>query len=369
MSDFKNRTGTIGGAARVKAAIIRDVVDLKPLSSEGIALLDSKGIILATNENWEIVARQYGVSPEDVGAGTSYVDLCRRSTSSPRNAREVLAGIRSVLKGKTPFFSTDYDCDASAEPVTFRITATRIAYGDACLAITHTNITELKRAEEEKSRNLRRLAGRLIHAQEEERRRISAEMHDDLGSRIALLAFSIQHIISEQSGTEDRTVLQLREVLDKISDLSNALRSLSRGLHPPMLQYAGISESLKLLCEEFEKTRGLRIDVVVPPVIEDLPTEVGLCVFRVAQECLQNIARHSGAGQARLVFERTRRQVRLRVSDTGKGFVEGEAIRKGGLGLISMKERVQYLRGSLEVDSAPGCGTEVRVTIPVTTAA
>ena len=120
-----------------------------------------------------------------------------------------------------------------------------------------------------------------------------------------------------------------------------------------------------MLCEEFGKTRGIRVDVVVPPEFKRLPYDVELCIFRISQECLQNIAKHSGADSARVVLERTAGHVQLTVSDTGKGFIQSDAIQKGGLGLVSMKERVQCIGGRLEVDSSAGAGTKVRVGIPL----
>jgi signal transduction histidine kinase len=132
-----------------------------------------------------------------------------------------------------------------------------------------------------------------------------------------------------------------------------------------MLQYAGIGEALKSLCEQFGRVAALKIDVVVPPETSGIPAEVGLCVFRVTQECLQNIAKHSGASCARVVLECNPTRVRLTVSDTGKGFVESEAAQKCGLGLISMKERIKHLNGQFDIDTRPSCGTRIRVTIPL----
>ena len=107
------------------------------------------------------------------------------------------------------------------------------------------------------------------------------------------------------------------------------------------------------------------MDVVVPEEFTPVPDEVELCLFRISQECLQNIAKHSGADSARIVLNSTPRQVELIVSDTGRGFIESEAIQKGGLGLVSMKERALCIGGRLQVTSSCDAGTEVRAVIPL----
>ena len=154
-------------------------------------------------------------------------------------------------------------------------------------------------------------------------------------------------------------------MMDGITDLSNALRNLAHCLHPPLLKHSGICAALKKLCHEFANAQGIHITVVVPSEPLVLPDDVGLCIFRISQECLQNIAKHSGAHDVRVVLERTPRHVRLKVSDTGRGFEESEAVQKGGFGLLSMEERALCIQGRLEVNSAPGIGTEICVTIPL----
>jgi signal transduction histidine kinase len=208
------------------------------------------------------------------------------------------------------------------------------------------------------------IAQRLVNAQEEERKRIARDVHDDLGNRIALLAFSVRRIMDQQTpGTPVLT--ELREVLIKIMDLANALRDLSHDLHPPILQYAGIGVALKWLCEEFEARSDIHVTVGVPAAVSDIPEDVSLCLFRVAQECLQNIAKHSGARSARVSLECSPGFARLKVSDTGIGFTKSHANRNRGLGILSMKERVHHLAGRLEIGNGPDLGTEVQVIIPL----
>jgi signal transduction histidine kinase len=160
-------------------------------------------------------------------------------------------------------------------------------------------------------------------------------------------------------------VSELNKVLEDIDALGTALRNLSHWLHPPPLRYLGIGPALKELLEGFRKSSGIRTDVTVPADMPRLPDDIELCIFRITQECLQNVAKHAGADKARIVLEHTPTQIRLTVADSGHGFIRSAAIRKGGLGLLSMEERALSVRGRLDIITSPGDGTEVRLTIPV----
>jgi two-component system sensor histidine kinase UhpB len=179
-----------------------------------------------------------------------------------------------------------------------------------------------------------------------------------------LLSFSVHYLINRRH-TQDLQVHELKELLHQITDLSDSLRHLSHCLHPHLLRHFGICAALKVLCEEFAKSSGIQIHVSTPEEFPGLSEDAGLCLFRVSQECLHNIAKHSDADSATVVLERTSGEIRLNVTDTGRGFAQSAAWEKGGLGLTSMRERVLCVGGQLQVQSAPGDGTQVRVTIPV----
>ncbi|HYR84199.1 MAG TPA: sensor histidine kinase [Terriglobia bacterium] len=352
--------------AIARPTVVRELVTQVPTVTDRIALVDSHGNIVAVNNAWMALAEKAGAASNRVGPGVNYLEVCRQASgSSTADAREAHNGIRAVLKEKAQSFSMDYACHTPTGPAYFRMVVTPISYRDARVAIAHMDITELQLSRDKSFRRLQEVGRRLIHAQEEERQRISREIHDDLGNRIALMAFSVRDIMKQRSKRSGSTTHQLSEVIDNLTDLSNALRNLSHCLHPPLLRYLGIGAALKTLCEEFKKTRGIRIDVVVPAEFKRLPFDLELCIFRISQECLQNIAKHSGADSARIVLQRTLTHVELTVSDTGRGFIQSDAIQKGGLGLLSMKERVLCIGGRLEVSSSPGVGTVVHVGIPL----
>jgi signal transduction histidine kinase len=328
-----------------------------------IALIDSQGNIVAVNKDWMLLAEKTGAALDRVGPGANYLEVCREAYGSS-SASQALNGIHAVLKNKTSSFAMDYACHTASGRAYFRMGAALIEYRNVRVAISHTDITDLQVAKDSDYKRLRQFARRLINAQEEERQRISREIHDDLGSRIALTACGIQQIMKRHP----KSTQELNKILEAINDLSTVLHDLSHCLHPPQLQYVGIGPALKSLHEKFEKTCGIRTDVVVPAELPRLPDEVELCIFRISQECLQNAAKYSSADQVRTVLEHTPLQIRLIVSDTGRGFILSEAIQKSGLGLLSMEERALSIGGCLTVNSSPGFGTEVRLTIPTRSA-
>jgi signal transduction histidine kinase len=243
--------------------------------------------------------------------------------------------------------------------------ATAIVYGEARFAISHTKVAGRQRSEEQTFRVQQQFAQRLINAQEEERQRIAHEIHDDLGNRIALMALSLRQVMKQSSANSACGTGELQNVLEQMMGFSFALRDLSHGLHPPLLQHAGIKVALKMLRETFARTHPIRIDLVVAAELPRLTDDVALCIFRIVQESLQNVAKHSRARNVSVVLEHTASEVLLTVSDTGRGFIRSESIQKAGLGLLSMEARARCVGGVLTVNSRPGAGTVIRLSIPL----
>jgi signal transduction histidine kinase len=212
---------------------------------------------------------------------------------------------------------------------------------------------------------LRQFSVRLIHAQEEERQRISQEMHDDLGNRIAILAMSTRQIIKRNSDNSSTMGRELNKLFYQIAELAIAVREISHGLHPVLLRHVGMRAALKSLKEQFESAQRIAVQLVVPESLPRLDEDVQLCMFRVTQESLQNVAKHSGADRVTVAVERERRQISLTISDNGHGFSPSGVVRKDGVGLLSMEARALSVKGRLELASAPGRGTEVRLSIPL----
>lgn len=220
------------------------------------------------------------------------------------------------------------------------------------------DITERKQAE----RELRELSGHLIAAQEEERARIARELHDDLSQRLALLAVEMQTLNS--FATEVAAAESLDALVRRIKEISEDVHSLSHRLHPALLDRVGLVPALRKLCKELQAQSGIRLTLTCSDVPDSLSEQVSVSLFRVAQEALANVVKHSGAAAASIELTTGRRHIRLRVVDYGLGFEQGSNQRHG-LGLLSMRERIRLIGGELTVRSQPAKGTVVQAEIPL----
>jgi PAS domain S-box-containing protein len=209
------------------------------------------------------------------------------------------------------------------------------------------------------------LAGRLIHAQEEERARIARDLHDDVSQQIAGVAILLSRLKRSlrPSGPAPEKEEELAELQARTSRLADSIRHLSHELHPGMLKHTGLSAALEQHCAEVEQHHGLTITLSASGDLDSLDFDTALCLYRVAQEALTNIVRHSQAHTTRVELTRSASAVELRVTDDGVGFVAAERTRSG-LGLRSIDERVRLAQGSVSVESTPGHGTQVVVHIP-----
>ena len=217
--------------------------------------------------------------------------------------------------------------------------------------------------EEGQQRELRSLAAQLLTAQEEERRRISRDLHDDVNQRLALLSLKLQTV---QKGLPDSHTVtaMLQEIYEGVADLSDDIRHLAYQYHPSILDDLGLGTALRSLCEDFAKWEGPSVTWEVPVGARKFTQSVATCLYRVAQESLRNVVRHAQASAIHLVLKEDGQGITLSVCDNGKGFVV-DGLFSGGLGFVSMRERARLVGGTLWVDSQPGQGTTVRVSIPL----
>jgi signal transduction histidine kinase len=206
---------------------------------------------------------------------------------------------------------------------------------------------------------IRDLGGRLLRAQEDERARISRELHDDISQQIAVLGIDLAMLEASPPRGGERLVT---EAYERTQAVARRVRDLSHRLHPSNLSLIGLPRALERLARDFANA-GLTITFTHGDLPEGLPTEVTLCLFRVAQEALQNIVKHSGARAATMHVEAVRGELWLTIVDEGVGFERRTAGR--GLGLLSMEERVDQIGGTLHVRSAPGAGTRVSARVPL----
>ncbi len=219
---------------------------------------------------------------------------------------------------------------------------------------------------QENEERLRDLAMGLLTAQEEERRRISRELHDDLNQRLAMLAVELETLEKSPIESAESTRERLSSLRVRTEEISDDVRRTAHQLHPSMVDHLGLPAALRSLCGDFSRQEKIRVTYQQRSVLPSIPAETALCLFRVTQEALRNVATHSGASRANVSLVLVKNKIRLTVSDTGQGFARGVSSRpKKGLGILSMEERVRLTGGSLKLHSEPGHGTRVVVEVPV----
>jgi PAS domain S-box-containing protein len=239
---------------------------------------------------------------------------------------------------------------------------------------TVTDITERKRAEQTLRENeialrtsydrIQDLAGRLITAQELERSRIARDLHDDVNQQLAALSIALSNVKRGLQTPRDKNLQEeLSRLQQRAIHLANVIRNLSHELHPGVLQHAGLIAALEAHCAEFRTQQSIELTLSAADVIDGIPQEVALCLYRVVQEGLRNIAAHAGARKVKVTLRAIDDSLELIIADDGQGFNPSETRARQGLGLISLDERVRLVGGRLTIKTEPQGGTEVRVKI------
>jgi PAS domain S-box-containing protein len=226
---------------------------------------------------------------------------------------------------------------------------------------TGTDVTEQKLAQEA----LSTVSQRLIEAQEEERARISREIHDDINQRLALLSFALGDLEKDASLLTGDVKEKISQISQEVFNLGRELQFLSHRLHPPKLEYLGLDRAAASLCEEVSAQQGVKVRFRSMNVPRDIPPRIALCIYRVLQEALQNALKHSDAKRAGVTLYGDGDRIELTVRDSGIGFDPEDAIKGRGLGLASVNERLKAVGGQLTIVSAPKRGTRIHALVPL----
>ena len=206
---------------------------------------------------------------------------------------------------------------------------------------------------------------RLIEAQEQERRHIARELHDDINQRLALLNVEVDGARQKRPRTAEDLKRFLLDLNKNIAEVSSAVESIAHQLHSSQLEYLGIAAAMKNFCEDFATRQAVKVDFSCGNVPTQLPQQLSVCLYRVMQEALQNAAKHSLCKSFEVKLDSSANEVDLVISDRGIGFDRCDAIMdKSGLGLISMGERVRLVNGTLAIESQPKKGTIIHVRVP-----
>lgn len=212
--------------------------------------------------------------------------------------------------------------------------------------------------------NLRFLAGRLLTVQEEERRRLAREMHDDLSQRLAVLAIEAGKL-EQQIGSTSSTSDRLKQIKEQLVKVSADVHDISRQLHPSIIDDLGLVDAMKSECSSFSKREDIFVRFDSKNIPSRVPNDTAICIYRVLQESLRNITRHAETDEAEVTFIGDDNELVLYVKDYGVGFEPEKTRNKAGLGLASMKERVRLIQGKIMIKSETGKGTTIEVRIPL----
>lgn len=282
-------------------------------------------------------------------------------------------------------FEFQYEFRQGPDKQVFRVWArTLLADGEQVVLVTFEDISVEKLAEELKQRlneelevrihaaeetlgrtqtELHALTGKLFTSQEEERRRVARELHDDVTQRLARLQMEIERVEQNPPEGNEEIAGRMKALAQQTAELSNGVRAISHRLHPSILEDLGLPDAIRSLVEEFRSREGMPVTFRQNDVPEFLPHEVAGVLYRITQEALRNVAKHAGQTHVKVGLEHNDSTLRLEIKDSGEGFDAQE--RSGGLGLISMAERARLVQGVFSVDSALGVGTTVRVDVPL----
>jgi len=340
-----------------------------------IAVLDSAGEIIAVNDHWVDFARVHAEDPAKMSVGSNYIQLCHSvglygatNILSPSQGcplcdyAELAEGLFRVCSGNSTHLETEYLCKTDDDERSIAMFVTPLRHGGA--VVVHRDITERKRREQ----TLRELSSRLIKAQEEERTRIARELHDDVNQQLALLAMDIQQLGSALPVDSGLLRSRLDGFWKKTCEVSNDVQQLSHELHSSKLTHLGLPAALKGLARDTNLKSKMHVELKVAPQTPRLNADASLALFRIAQEAVQNVAKHSQAQHVSLEFGGDERHAVLAIADDGIGFDPAVA-GQSGLGLVSMEERLRFIGGALQVASAPGGGTRIQAKVPLTNAA
>ena len=327
-------------------------------STVGFGILDSQFRYTRVNR---VLPRMFGLRPEDLLGKPIFGTIAEQGL----HAETIL---RQVLESGMPILDREVRAELHGRPGEVRqwlVNYFPIGEGGGAVTqvgITAVDVTARRHAEEA----LRRLSARLLGIQDQERRRIARELHDSLGQYLAGMKIAID-MLGSRAAERDPLLVECAEILDKaISET----RTLSHLLHPPLLDEAGFASAASWFVAGFSQRSGIPVSIDMPPDLPRLPDAVEIALFRVLQESLTNVHRHSRTRSAEITVEADAEQVTIEIRDHGRGMpreilqrVESDSSRFG-VGLAGMRERIHELGGTLEIASDPG-GTAVRATVPL----
>ena len=324
---------------------------------EAVTLVGTDGKILASNPSAE---RLYGWK-ESEAIGNTFLDLVNAELPRP------LAQIENILRREGYW---EYELKATTRQgaqivIASRWTVWRDPAG-AALGRLHveTDVTKLKRTEQQ----LRVVSGHLLNLRDEERRKLGRDLHDSAGQLLSMAKLNLSLAQEHLQSANDRGKAYLEECCSLIDQALSEVRTISYLLHPPLLEELGLAGVLPWYITGFSERSRIRVALDMPNEMGRLPREIELGLFRIVQECLTNVHRHSNSSTASISLSLADSQVRLKIADQGKGMAatsaeSGDQRRSRGVGLSGIRERVANLGGHMQIRSGDW-GTAIEVIFP-----
>ena len=307
-----------------------------------IAVLDGRGTVVTDNPIGSAfeLADSLGVTVANDRA-VNYLEVCRTAAAAGSIEAAAMAdGLDAVCTGRSSHAEFEYRSSGGRSDRWLVITVTPRRDAEAGAVVIHRDLTESKREED----SVRAISARLLSAQEDERRRIARQLHDDVSQRLALLSFELQrlgHVVPSQYG---EVAGRATELWERTAEIATAVHDLTYRLHPLKLELLGLNAAISDLRRQLSSRHGIAISFAYEAVPEPLPPNIALCLFRIVQEGLANVTRHSAASHASVEVKGTENGIVLVIADTGVGF-DPEAVGSRGLGLAGMRQRLDSSEG------------------------
>jgi PAS domain S-box-containing protein len=331
-------------------------------AAQAIVITDSSGKILAANPATQKI---FGYSADEIVDQSiealipgqlrgKHIEHRQQYFSNPQT-REMGLGfdLTALRKDGTEFYA--------------EISLSYIRSSQGVLAVAFVSDVSKRKADEkairQKGEELRALAGRLMTAQDDERRRIARDLHDDLSQKLAYLAMDLGKLAGKDGAQE--AMPELRILQRRAVEASETVRRISHELHPSILDDIGLEAALEQYCEEFSERSGITTHFTSQNVPEVIEPDVTRSLYHIAQECLRNVSKHANTEKAFVTLEAVGDALRLVVRDEGVGLAAKLASSGKSIGIVGMKERASLVNGNVAIQSRTGKGTEVTVSIPL----
>jgi len=339
-------------------------------TNTGCLIVDTQGRVIDANAEY---IRLTGHRSLDEIRGRSVIEWTA-PYDRERNAREVE---KCAARGFVRNLEIDYtDAKGHVTPILINASVVETGQGRQILSLC-SDITERRQAQEVIRRQLRELeqeraklttlSRQLMKIQEEERRRLGRELHDQVGQLLTAIRLNLAVLHQNQPGVPARDARRLQDALGLVDQCLDHIRNLSYLLRPPLLEEAGLLSAVRWFLERYTKLTAIRVDSALADSLPRMPQEFETAIFRVLQESLTNVTRHAQTTAVQVELKSIDRQLRLVVADQGRGFDPAEVLhsQQAGVGLIGMQERMRELGGKLEIQAGPGQGTRVCATLPL----